>query len=139
MKLFQYKKENSFKLKAMSDTRLCFGWCQLLDFLIFADTTHSILCLLIFIWFYCITKFYCDGSKGKVCRRYSEKNIKLSKNFKKLSRLKMLLVIQRNSLLGRKMKKLITHLKLYITEWVFVYTRKSQPCFANVVDTNAWD
>ena len=62
------------------------------DFLIFADTRPSILCLLIFIQFYFITKLYCDGYKEKVRRGYSEKNTKLYRKLIKVSPLKMLML-----------------------------------------------
>ena len=65
----------------------------MLDFLTFTDTGRLVLCLLVFISFYYITKlFFAMVTKRKYIEVTLKKNTKLSRTLKKVRPLKMLLL-----------------------------------------------
>ena len=90
MKLTTMKKENRFN--AMPDTRFYFSWYQMFNFLIFADTRHFILCLLIHIYTYYITKLFAMSTKKEYVKVLRKKNTKLCRNLEKERLLKMLML-----------------------------------------------
>ena len=76
----------------MPDAQFYFSWYQMFNFLIFADTRHFILCLLIHIYTYYITKLFAMSTKKEYVKVLRKKNTKLCRNLEKQGLVKMLLL-----------------------------------------------
>ena len=59
----------------MPDAQFYFSWYQMFNFLIFADTRHFILCLLIHIYTYYITKLFAMSTKKEYVKVLRKKEI----------------------------------------------------------------